>query len=493
MWPFNPKPAKKTTHAPRRRGFAAAKTSRLLADLSGSSASVNEILRGDLKTLRNRCRELEYNNSHARRFLSLVEMNVIGPNGIVLQSAAVTKMGTPDVPMRGKIHAEFKKWAKKKNCSVDGIDSWLSLQRLAVRTVALTGEVFIRVVVDPSSPWGMRLQLLDPDYCPIDLNQDAGGGKNTIRLGIEINKFGKPLAYHLTVDHPGDRIFTTGRGQYERVPAEEIVHLFYRQRPGQLRGIPWMAAALVDTHHLDQFLSAALIKQRVEASKMGFITQDEGSAGYDGQGRDEADGSIVSEVSAGVIELLEPGQDFKQFDPSSTDTIDSFTKIILHRLAVGMGVSYHSLAGDLEGVNYSSIRAGKLEDQDLWQVFQGWAIEALCEPVFDWWIQLQTLSGSLGALGMGELPRIESAEWLARRWAWVDPEKEVTAHIMGINAGLESRRGVIREMGRNPEQVTDEIETDPFKPIQQVAAVAPSAPAEEKPNPKDEEDETNAA
>ena len=43
-----------------------------------------------------------------------------------------------------------------------------------------------------------------------------------------------------------------------RVPAAEIVHLFRPLRPGQIRGEPWLARALVKLNELDQYDDAEL-------------------------------------------------------------------------------------------------------------------------------------------------------------------------------------------------------------------------------------------
>ena len=490
MWPF-----KKKQTAPKapgffgklfRSGFAAAKTSNLLADFSGGNASINKDARMDLPTLRDRCRELEKNNAFARKFLTLIEDNLVGPIGIMLQSQAETRGGEPDLDARTKIEREFKDWGKKKNASADWMDSWNAIQRLAVRTVALSGEALIRKVIDPSSPWGFRLQLLEPDYLPITMNETARNG-NSIQMGIELNSLNRPIAYYLATDHPGENVFVIAGGKYDRVPASDVIHLFLRERPGQLRGIPWMASAVIDANHLDAFLKATLVKARVESSKMGFLTNIEGGAEYKGQDIDD-DGAIISEVMPGIIEKLPDGYDFKQFDPTSTDNLEIFTKTILRRLAVGMGVAYHSLSGDLEKVSYSSIRAGVLENQDRFKTLQQWAIDSLCDPVWDWWIMFALLSGRIPSAGLADVERIGRAKWQGRRWAWVDPKKELEGKRIAIGMGVESRVGVIVETGRDPDQVTAEIENDSFIPPDAEEKTEPAAAEDETENEGDQSD-----
>jgi capsid protein len=43
-----------------------------------------------------------------------------------------------------------------------------------------------------------------------------------------------------------------------RVPSDDVMHLFRPLRPGQLRGVPWLANALVRLWELDQYDDAEL-------------------------------------------------------------------------------------------------------------------------------------------------------------------------------------------------------------------------------------------
>jgi Bacteriophage capsid protein len=47
-----------------------------------------------------------------------------------------------------------------------------------------------------------------------------------------------------------------------RVPASEIIHLFRPLRPGQIRGEPWLARALVKLNELDQYDDAELVRRK---------------------------------------------------------------------------------------------------------------------------------------------------------------------------------------------------------------------------------------
>jgi capsid protein len=108
---------------------------------------------------------------------------------------------------------------------------------------------------------------------------------------------------------------------------------------------------------LHGYREAELVAARVAASKMGFITSPDG----DGYTEDDLEDTHAPVMSAelGSFEQLPTGMDIKLFDPTHpTSAFSDFHKAVLRGIASGLGVSYASLASDLENVNYSSIRQG---------------------------------------------------------------------------------------------------------------------------------------
>ena len=130
--------------------------------------------------------------------------------------------------------------------------------------------------------------------------------------------------------------------------------------------------------------------------------------------------------------------------------------ISLRGVASGGGVSYNSLANDLEGVNYSSIRAGVMEDREEWKQIQNWLIEAFYRPVFQEWLPLAILSGQI-RLPFSKLEKFSADTWAARRWGWVDPLKDIQATTLAVNNLLETRTENIAETGRDIEDVFEQL------------------------------------
>ncbi|MNC28817.1 Phage portal protein, lambda family [compost metagenome] len=245
-----------------------------------------------------------------------------------------------------------------------------------------------------------------------------------------------------------------------RVPANEILHGFLEEMTGQKRGVPWMGVSLLEMRHLNEMELAALINARAGASKMGFIEWDEG----EGPEADEPDEFYV-DADPGEFQVLPSGAHLKSWDPQyPSGEFAVFAKHSLRGMASGTGVTYNTLANDLEGVNFSSIRQGTLDERENWKELQEWLIECLHRPVFEAWLPRALLLASIKVkntpLRPERLERYSLVEWQARRWAWIDPSSDATAAEKAKNNMLQAPGQIIRESGRDPDTVWRESASD---------------------------------
>lgn len=413
-----------------------------------------------------RSREQWSNNDYVRGFIRKVRQNVVGHHGIVLQSKATLANGKRDKNATDAIESAWKEWGKAGNCDVTGGSSWREIQCLAAEHAARDGEFIIRKVYGKDAgPFGFALQMLDPQRLSVKYENYKFGDKgNFIRQGIEFNRYGKPVAYHFTSTDEWDAYYYSINGKgFVRIPADEIIHGFVKEMAGQRRGIPWTSTGLFRMHHLQGFEDAAVQNARASASKMGFIKYREGFGPEAEEGMDVA-GSIDAEPLS--FHELPEGAELDKWDPNyPTGEFAVFTKAMLRGACTGWGVSYNSMANDLEGVNFSSIRDGKVDEREGWKELQQWLIEKLCEPVFSDWLRIALLSEKITTKSGKVLPAARIANymqshWQPKRWAWIDPKSDATAKVTEIRAGLTSPSQVIREQGRDPEQVYQEIADD---------------------------------
>ena len=283
---------------------------------------------------------------------------------------------------------------------------------------------------------------------------------NEIRMGVELNKFKRPVAYHILTYHPGDYDYAMSKKspQHVRMPATDVIHLFKQLRPGPSRGEPWLAPAIPAIKQLGAFREAAVINARIGASKMGFFT----SPGGDGFVADDFDNQTpIMQADPGTFHNLPAGVDFKGFEPQfPTNDFDSFHKSILRGIASGLGVSYTSLSNDLEATSYSSIRQGALEERDFYKNITSFVIEHFIRPVFDAWLEAAMEVDSFG-IPVRQYNRFSSAaEFRGRGFSWVDPQKEMTAAIAGLQNGILPLNAVAAQYGMDTEELLSQIARD---------------------------------
>jgi lambda family phage portal protein len=237
-----------------------------------------------------------------------------------------------------------------------------------------------------------------------------------------------------------------------------MIHAFRQDRIGQTRGTPWTTTAMTRLKMLGGYEESELVAARISASKMGFFTSEAGDD-YQGNGED-GDGTIRMELQPGTFEQLPAGVEFKPFDPQHPSTaFRDFEKAMLRGIASGLGVSYTSLANDLEAVSYSSIRQGLLEERDFWRTVQFWMIEHFCQPVYERWLRQALDAGALN-LPAAKYFKFRSTQWVPRGWQWVDPRNEAEAQITAINAGLMTRTQALAERGLDIEDVLRERQAE---------------------------------
>ncbi len=449
-----------------RRNFNMAKMGRLTADWTTSTQSADAEIWTDLRTLRNRSRELCRNNPYAKRYLRLLDQNVVGPTGVKLQARTrdgIGRQGRLDKVANERIETAWQEWSHRDNCTVNREKSLIEVMRYLVRAMARDGEALIRIArgVSAGNDFNFALQPIDPDLLDQDLNVADAGNGNRVSMGVEMTPTGRRVAYHFLIRHPGDHLGgIESIRRHERVPAENVIHVFDPDRANQSRGVPWLHSVGEKLHNLRGYDEAELFAARTAAAKMGFFLT---TAGDDYVGDDEDDeGNLITEASPGTFETLPPGvKEFKTYDPNHPSTAyGEFVKAQLRGAGAGLGISYNALAGDYEGVNFSSLRAAALEDRDFYRTIQHvLLIGQFLDRVYRDWLPFAIVSGQL-RLSIERLPKYRAVEWQPRGWQWVDPAKEVTAHAKAIDYRLRSRQGIVAETGRDIEDVFGQIKVE---------------------------------
>lgn len=441
--------------APRRgrRAYEGAMVSRLTSDWVTSSTSADAEIDGSLIRLRNRSRQLCRDSSYARQAMRAIASNVVG-RGIRMQGR-VTMLrggGRLDQAVNGRIEQSWQTWSRADRCHVAGKLSLPEMLRLAIRSVAESGEVFIRLVPEAfgRSRVPLALEIIEADYCDEGKTSGPDANGDEWRMGVKVNRWGRPIAYQFRSRHPGDVSGSVGYAVAE-VPADQVMHLFIGERPGQTRGIPWMASAIKRLHHLAGYEEAEVVRARATSSLMGFIQSPEGEL----QGDEVYDADRVSNFEPGVFKYLAPGEsvEIPQLN-SPGNQFEPFLRAMLRAVSASIGCSYESISRDFSQTNYSSSRLALLEEREEWRTLQDWMVEHFLQPVFERWLAAAVGAGALILPGYEIAPeRFEAVKWFPRGWAWVDPTKEVEAYSKAVRAGFKTQAQVVAEGGGDLEDL----------------------------------------
>lgn len=462
------------TVAATRGAWQGAEFSRLVSGWLTSSVPINQEIAGDLANLRSRARDLAKNSDYIRRFLQTVKTNVIGPEGFRFQSGVIRSNGKPDGPAREAIE---QGWAAFSRRGVPDTQRRLSLRDLisvVVEGLFRDGEAILVETVDgKASRFGISWKAVDPALLDTTLNEETRDG--FIRMGVETDSLGRVLAYHFTsTDTTHQSFYTRGTKGFVKIPAERVLHLYFTEYADQIRGFPHLAAAMFRLKMLTEYESAELVASRLAASTMGFIERGEDGGSLEGarsviegdEGDDYLPDEPMIEAESGAWHYIENGAKIHQWSPDHAPTAyPAFVKGILRGIASSLGIPYHVLANDLEGVNYSSIRTAVLEEREYWKTIQNFIVENLLDLMFDRWLEVSLLNGALLlpsglALPSTSIERYRRHSFTGRRWTWVDPLKDMQANKEAIELGLRSRSSIIRELGNDPDEVWREIQEE---------------------------------
>jgi lambda family phage portal protein len=414
-----------------------------------AGASANADHQADAKVLRNKARALVQNVPYCTAALGGLVSATVG-TGIVPRATGADK---------DKLNALFAEWMKV--CDADGRFDYFGLQKAAYAAMEQDGEVLVRLRPRRPSdglPAPLQLQLLEIDW--LDSDRMGTNGGNQIVNGIEYDALGAVTAYYLWDQHPGDTTLIRARkAQSSRVPAQNIIHLYNPERPGQGRGFSRFGPVIARVRDLQLYEDAELARKNLETRlsvlASGDISQMENPAalgdGGAGQGQGARD---LGELGGGNIFGMPAGMSFTVVEPKAAPGYVEYVKYQLHLIATGLGVPYETLTGDMAEVNFSSARVRLLDFRRAVQQLQ-WLvlIPKLLVPIHEAFVEAAYLAGKIRTRDM-------SVDFSPPKWDYVNPEQDVKADLAEIGAGLSSFSEKLRQRGYDPDVVFEELADD---------------------------------
>ena len=421
----------------KQRKYEGASKSKRLSGWRTGFGDANTQIAASMTELRERARDLRRNNAYAHKGIGLISNNVVG-KGIktIIQG-----------PNQEFLQREWDKWTKGSLCDYDGRLNLAGIQRLLMDSTVESGEVLIRKrIVNGEFP--IQYQVLESDFLSTSELDGKTQSGNTVIQGVEFNGSGKRVGYHLYETHPGSIVTTVTSLRTNLIPADQVMHIFRQERPGQVRGVTWLAPIMIRLKDLDDFEDAQLMRQKIAALFTAFVHD------INAEVECEDTSDFGDMLEPGIIEELPPGKTVTFANPPSVENYKEFTSSVLHSIAAGLGVSYESLTGDLSEVNFSSARMGWLEMN---RNIQTWRESLLIHQFLNVVVQ--------DFISMMELRGIRIADTvkfnhIPPKREMIDPTKEIPASLEAIRGGLTTLSKEIAATGEDPETIIEQWAKD---------------------------------
>lgn len=409
------------------RAYEAAQVGRRTQNWNRNYGDVNTVTARSLVELRLHARDLVRNNAHAARAVEVITSNTVGW-GLKAQASDASAA------------ERWKAWSESTECDAEGKLTFAGLQELVLRTVVESGECIVRRRyrrAEDELAIPLQLQVMEPDFLDTQKDGETGPSGGPIIQGVEFNKLGRRVAYWLFDAHPGSNLASGNPSK--RYPAEDFIHVFRALRPGQVRGVTWMAQSITPLKDFDAFEDAVLMSQKI-ASCFSVFVQDDGQSGLPGEA--DADDGDLSHIGPGMVHRLAPGKTVAFGTPPAV-TSDNFSSRTLRRIASGLGITYEDLTGDYSGVNFSSARMGRLSH---WGNVVKWRwnmlVPQLCDTVFSWAMAAAFMESEV--------------TWVGSPMPMLEPDKEGLALNRLVRSGVLTHDQMILEQGGDPKTHWDD-------------------------------------
>ncbi|MEM9970401.1 MAG: phage portal protein [Pseudomonadota bacterium] len=397
--------------------------------------------------LRAASRDMVRNHPIAVRVPQVIAQNVVGA-GIIPHAIPTSGRDSAKKTTKARVEAALKDHFDTPECDAEGRLDLYGLQFLAKTAVVRDGECFVLRVDAPDSPtpFRWRLRVLEADY--LDTTKRSVGADERIINGIEYDAQNRPIAYWLYDEHPRD-VTRIQRLTSTRYSASRVCHLFRIDRPGQCNGVSWLAPVLIKIGDVTDLSDARAYREKVAGCFSAFIhSNDDAAEGLGGASKSDKShfNYPLEGLEPGTITHLRNGDSVTFGSPPQVEGYSEFWRAQALEIAMGVGLSYPTLTGDMSQGNFAMGRMGWLEDQ---RAFDSWRSSVMMSQ-FLWRV------GSWIKVGISTRDTFDIG-WTAPAREMIDPSKDTRAALEAIKGNIKSRDQVIRSLGRDPEDVDAEI------------------------------------
>lgn len=407
--------------------------------VSGHPDAINE-LTYDRYEMLERGRELERDNQIAAAILDRYVENIVG-------SGFIFRPKTESTEWNDAASVLWKDWARAPEAR--GMDDLTEVLKLIVRSEARDGDVGI-IKLDGGKHKG-KIQLIEADQ----IKSPAGEQIVDARMvdGVQLGRYGEPTVFHVIDEEKSfDRRRESRRGivATKPIPAEKFLFLASRKRIGQTRGVTSFAQSAWIFEQLDKVVEAVTITARMAACFGVIIKRPGGFGGLGSVTGGSGDTYKNMNMEPGMWKYLEYGEEISTLSPSQPhQDLVEFITLLTRFLGLAFSLPLELVLLDFSKTTYSSARAALLQAQRAFRSAQMRYVERLCVPLYRWKIDEWVAAGLLA-----DTEDKYEVDVIPPGWSWVDPQKEVEADLLAVDAGFTTLSDVITSRGSStPEDV----------------------------------------
>ena len=402
----------------------------------------------------NTARELDRNNPHVsgmkRRFVTSLIGEGSFPRPKILKQGSSTPYDY-DIEKNLDILNRWENWAPVAGANGDSI---YQIQRLAGGHFFIDGGLLLRKVYINNEVTKTKQLAIEPiELDHLDLTKDTDTEDLRIVGGKELSKYNKVIAYWLKPRHPSE-VDT----ESVRVPAEEIIDLFDRERASDVGGISRLASSIMSFYNVGMFTADTLKLARTALGYGVFIESDDPESFFGDDGEEDEGGNQYDYVTPGGVHYLRKGESIKSVSPENPGAqYEPFVRSQLRGASVGCGVSYESVSNDGSQSNFSSTRQMLLFEKAMIRYIFGVFEERFYTKIYRWFIEFEMDFGKPKPL---ILPNYEDnpmkylkASYSRAKVDWVDPLKDAKANAQLVNMGVATLTDICEADGKDIEEV----------------------------------------
>jgi lambda family phage portal protein len=445
----------------------ASRTKKALAGWVTQAGGPDTDIVENLPLLRERCRDIVMDGGLGVGAVKTIRTNEIGL-GLQLNATIDAKLlglSTDEAQeWEDTVEREFALWAGTRMCDASRRCNFGELQALARLSQLVSGDVFALLpLVDRGERYDLRVHLLEADRVSNPYIVPEGAD---VLEGVEVGRYGEPLAYWVSDRHPADtptrNIRMLRALSWTRIPAfgaetgrPLVLHLMESERPGQRRGVPILAPVIEQLKQLTRYSHAELMAAVVSGMFTAAITSERpnpfpGQVTAPNQQAVESAPPQTFQLGNGTLLGLLPGEKLEAVNPGRPNAgFEPFVRAVCQQIGAGVGIPYELLMMQFTS-SYSASRGALLEAWKRFKVGRSWLAAGFCQPVYEQWLEEAVARGFVAAPGFFSDPLVRAAwcgaEWHGPTQGQLDPRAEVEAAATRVKEGFSTRTQETREL-----------------------------------------------